>query len=178
MDILVSSNLERLLFYVSDGDCALVRSCMEQLAREGFYRFPEELMEKLRAEFSAYCCTDAEGAETIGALWRGEGYLCDPHTAVAVRAAQDYRRERPGDTPLVILSTASPYKFPGAVLGAIGGRAEGDEYAQMDALASLTGVPVPRRLAALREKDVLHRDVIGIDEMIPYIKTKLSEALS
>lgn len=178
MDILVSSNLERLLFYVSDGDCALVRSCMEQLAREGFYRFPEELMEKLRAEFSAYCCTDAEGAETIGALWRDEGYLCDPHTAVAVRAAQDYRRERPGDTPLVILSTASPYKFPGAVLGAIGGSAEGDEYAQMDALASLTGVPVPRRLAALREKDVLHRDVIGIDEMIPYIKTKLSEGLS
>ena len=63
------------------------------------------------------------------------------------------------------------------MLAAIGGRAEGDEYAQMDALASLTGVPVPRGLAALREKDVLHRDVIGIDEMIPYIKTKLSEEL-
>ena len=175
MDILVSSNLERLLFYVSGGDCALVRACMEQLSREGFYRFPEELMAKLREEFSAFCCSDAEGAETIGALWRGDGYLCDPHTAVAVRAAQAYRRGRTGSAPIVILSTASPYKFPAAVLGAIGGSAEGDEYAQMDALASLTGVPVPHSLAALREKAVLHRDVIGIGDMIPYIKTKLSE---
>ena len=175
MDILVSSNLERLLYYVSGGDCALVRSCMEQLSKQGFYRFPEELMAKLRREFSACCCTDAEGAERIGALWREEGYLCDPHTAVAVRAAQAFRQSGRSDAPLVILSTASPYKFPGAVLGAIGAQAEGDEFAQMEALAALTGVPMPRGLAALREKRVLHRDVIGIDEMIPYIQKKLSE---
>ena len=177
MDILVSSNLERLLFYVSGGDTALVRRCMEQLASEGRYRFPEELMDALRAEFAAFCCTDAEGAQTIGALWREHGYLCDTHTAVAVRAAQDYKRVRGGDAPVVILSTASPYKFPAAVLAAIGGEAEDDEYAQMDALARLSGVSVPESLASLRGKQVLHRDVIAAEELIPYIQQKLTKGV-
>ncbi len=175
MDILVSSNLERLLFYVSEGDTALVHLCMETLAREGFYRFPEALMEKLRGEFAACCCTDEEGAEEIGRLWREKGYLCDPHTAVAARAARLYREGRDGGAPMVILSTASPYKFPAAVLRAIGGSAEGDEFAQMDALARLSGVPVPKALASLRGKKTLHSDVIDVGEIIPYIQQKLSE---
>ena len=175
MDILVSSNLERLLFYVSEGDTALVRLCMEELAREGFYRFPDALMEKLRGEFAACCCTDEEGAEEIGRMWREEGYLCDPHTAVAARAARVYRNGRDGGAPTVILSTASPYKFPAAVLRAIGGGAEGDEFAQMDALARLSGVPVPEALASLRGKKTLHSDVINVGEIIPYIQQKLSE---
>lgn len=175
MDILVSSNLERLLFYVSGGDAALVRRCMEELSREGFYRFPDELADKLREEFDAYCCTDAEGAEEIGRLWREEGYLCDPHTAVALRAAREYKRERGEGAPLVVLSTASPYKFPAAVLGAISLSAEGGEFAEMDALAALTGVPVPKGLASLRGKSERHRDVIGVGEIIPYIQRKLSE---
>ena len=175
MDILVSSNLERLLFYVSGGDADLVRRCMDSLSKEGFYRFPDALMDRLRAEFAAYCCTDAEGADEIGRLWREEGYLCDPHTAVAARAAREYQKESGTKAPLVILSTASPYKFPAAVLAAIGGEAGGDEFARMDALASLSGVPVPRGLASLRGKKELHGDVIGVGEIIPYIKTKLSE---
>ena len=175
MDILVSSNLERLLFYVSGGDAALVRRCMEELSAEGVYRFPAALTEKLRQDFSAFCCTDAEGAEEIGRLWREEGYLCDPHTAVAVRAAREYRLAGGGERPLVILSTASPYKFPAAVLAALGGAAEGGEFAEMDALASVTGVPVPKSLSALRGRQTRHGDVIGIDEIIPYIQKKLSE---
>ncbi len=75
----------------------------------------------------------------------------------------------------MILSTASPYKFPAAVLAAIGGKTGGDEFAQMDSLASLTGVPVPRALASLRGKKELHGDVIGVGEIIPYIQRKLSE---
>lgn len=175
MDILVSSNLERLLFYVSRGDTAMVRNCMESLSRDGFYRFPAGLMEKLRLEFSACCCADAEGAEEIGRLWREEQYLCDPHTAVAVRAARAYREENGSEAPLVILSTASPYKFPAAVLAAIGGSAEGDEFAQMDALAQQSGIPVPKGLATLRGKAVRHSDVIAVEEIIPYIQKKLSE---
>ena len=175
MDILVSSNLERLLFYASDGDCALVRRCMEGLAADGFYRFPDAMMARLRADFSAYCCTDAEGAEEIGRLWREEAYLCDPHTAVAARAAREYKKESGSTAPLVILSTASPYKFPAAVLAAIGGAAGGDEFSETDALAALTGVPVPRGLASLRGKKELHGDVIAIGEIIPYIQKKLSE---
>ncbi len=176
MDILVSSNLERLLFYVSGGDAALVRGCMEALSRDGFYRFPDALTDRLRAEFSAFCCTDAEGAAEIGRLWREEGYLCDPHTAVAVRAAREYEKTG-GTAPLVILSTASPYKFPAAVLAAIGGSAEGGEFAAMDELARLTGVPVPPSLAALRGKRERHGDVIGVGEIIPYIQNKLSEEI-
>ena len=175
MDILISSNLERLLFYVSGGDSSLVRACMDGLAREGAYRFPEALMEKLRADFAAYSCTDAEGAETIGSLWREQHYLCDTHTAVAVRAAQAYRRERASGAPVVILSTASPYKFPAAVLRALGGESAGDEFEQMDALLRMTGVPVPAALAHLRDKRVLHGDVIDVDGMIPYIQAKLTE---
>ena len=175
MDILVSSNLERLLFYASDGDTALVRRCMEALSKEGFYRVPDAMMEKLRAEFAAFCCTDAEGAEEIGRLWREEGALCDPHTAVAVRAARQYRAACGAGAPLVILSTASPYKFPAAVLAAIGGKAEGGEFAEMDELARLTGVPVPKSLAGLRGKAERHGDVIDVGEIIPYIQTMLSE---
>ena len=175
MDILVSSNLERLLFYISGGDTALVRRCMEELSREGCYRFPDELADRLRAEFAACCCSDAEGRAEIGRLWREEGYLCDPHTAVAVRAAREYKRERGTDAPLVILSTASPYKFPAAVLGAIGGGAESGEFAEIDALSRLTGVPVPAALSSLRGKAERHLDVIGAEEIIPYIQNKLSE---
>ena len=75
----------------------------------------------------------------------------------------------------MILSTASPYKFPAAVLGAIGGSAQGDEFAEMDVLAALSGVPVPKSLAALRGKRERHGDVIGVGEIIPYIQNKLSE---
>ena len=175
MDILVSSNLERLLFHASGGDAALVRRCMEALAKEGFYRFPAELMDSLRAEFCAYSCTDAEGAEEIRRLWREEGYLCDTHTAVAAHAAREFKKERGRDAPLVILSTASPYKFPAAVLAAIGGAAEGDEFDRMDALAHLSGVPIPRALASLRGRPERHGDVIGVGEIIPYIQKKLSE---
>ena len=175
MDILVSSNLERLLFYASDGDTALVRRCMEQLSAEGRYRFPEELMQKLRERFAAFCCTDAEGAETIAALWREEGYLCDTHTAVAVTAARRFKQLRGGGAPLVILSTASPYKFPSAVLGALGGADGGDEFARMDALERLTGVPVPKSLSGLRGRRPLHNDVIGVGDMIPYLLRKMTE---
>ena len=175
MDILVSSNLERLLFYASGGDDALVRRCMEELSQQGFYRFPDALMEGLRAEFSSFCCTDAEGAAEIGRLWREEGYLCDPHTAVAVHAARAYEKDGGARAPLVILSTASPYKFPAAVLAAIGGAAEGGAFAETDELARLSGVPVPPPLAALRDRAARHSDVIGVDEIIPYIQHKLSE---
>ena len=175
MDILVSSNLERLLFYVSGGDAALVRRSMEELSAEGFYRFPDALMDALRTEFAAYCCTDAESTEEIGRMWREEGYLCDPHTAVAVRAAREYKKDSGSDAPLVILSTASPYKFPAAVLAALGGSAQGDEFAETDALAALSGVPVPKGLASLRGKAERHGDVIAVGEIIPYIQRKLSE---
>ena len=169
MDILVSSNLERLLFLASDGDTELVSRCMKELAENGHYTFPAPLMEKLRSEFSAGCCSEAQAAETIRRLWTEHGYLCDPHTAVAFSVAEAF----PSENPVVVLSTASPYKFPAAVLQALGHSADGDDFAAMDALNDLTAVPVPKNLAALREKPVLHRDVIPCDRLVDYVRSKI-----
>lgn len=175
MDILVSSNLERLLFYASGGDTQLVSACMRALAEEGCYRVPEPIMARIREDFSACCCSERETEETIGRVWRETGYLCDPHTAVAMFAARQYRQEERAERPLVVLSTASPYKFPGPVLRAIGGDAGEDEFEQMEAVSALSGVPIPANLAGLRQYPVRHRDVIDKEDMLAYILGKLKE---
>ena len=169
MDILISSNLERLLFLVSDGDTELVSRCMKELAENGHYTFPAPLMEKLRSEFAAGCCNEAQAAATIRRLWEDNGYLCDPHTAVAFSVAEDF----PSENPVVVLSTASPYKFPAAVLQALGHSSGEDDFAAMDALHALTNLPVPKNLAALREKPVLHRDVVPCDRLVDYVRSKI-----
>ena len=173
MDILISSNLERLLFLCSGGDTALVRRCMEALAREGVYTVPESVMGKIRESFDAGCCGEGETGETIGRVWREKNYLCDTHTAVALKVAEDYKARRQGDAPVVTLSTASPYKFPGAVLSAIGGDRAGDEFSQLHRLSELTGVPIPKGLAGLKDMPERHRDVIDRDGLLPYILKKL-----
>ena len=172
MDILVSSNLERMLFYISGGDVALVKKCMEELGEKGVYRFPETLMQKLRQQFAAGCCTEAETRETIGRIWRERGYLCDTHTAVAFHAAERFRRE----APMVVLSTASPYKFPAAVLSALGEEPEGDAFRQMAGLEKLSGVSAPEGLRSLQGKSVRFRDEIGPEELTDYVTRKLLEA--
>ena len=169
MDILVSSNLERLLYLATDGDAARVAGWMESLAKEGVYRVDAGTLGRIRSVFSAACCDEEQSRETIGRTWRDFGYLCDPHTAVALHAAREYRKERAGGAPLVALSTASPYKFPAAVLRAVGGDLSGDEFEQMERLAELTGVPVPAGLSGLRSRPVLHRDVISPEEILPYV---------
>ena len=173
MDILVSSNLERLLFLASGGDTALVADCMGRLSSEGVYRFPEEAMERIREDFAAGCCDEARCLETIGQVWREQGYLCDTHTAVAMAVAEDWKLRRPEARKTVVLSTASPYKFPAAVLKAIGGDLEGDEFAQMERLAEISGIPIPRGLRGLKERSVLHRDVIDRDGIVDYVRAQL-----
>ena len=173
MDILISSNLERLLFLAAEGDTALVASLMAGLSRDGVYTLPPEPMARIRAQFSAGCCDEAQTEETIGRLWREQGYLCDTHTAVAWHVAQAYKRERGAGAPVVVLSTASPFKFPATVLRAIGGDCGGDEFAQMERLSELSGLPIPRGLAGLREKEVLHRDVIDREALLDYVRAQL-----
>ena len=173
MDILVSSNLERLLFLAADGDTALVAECMKKLSAEGVYRFPEEAMARIRENFAAFCCGEERCLETIGQVWREHGYLCDTHTAVAMAAAAGWKQARMEARKTVVLSTASPYKFPAAVLRAIGGDLSGDEFAQMERLAEISGVPIPRGLRGLKERPVLHRDVIDRDQIVDYVKAQL-----
>ena len=175
MDILVSSNLERLLSLLT-GDDAYVAGLMKQLNEQGHYKVSDELLKKLKAEFSCGCCDDAAAAETIGRLWAEENYLCDPHTAVAWNVAEQFGKTCSGGAPVVVLSTASPYKFPAAVLSALGQKAGEDEFAVMEELHARTGVPVPKNLAALREKPVRHKDVIGREDMLAYVLEKAGEA--
>ncbi|MBE7004390.1 MAG: threonine synthase [Ruminococcaceae bacterium] len=174
MDILVSSNLERLLFMLS-GDTALVKRLMEQLSREGCYQAPDELLQKLHELFWQGCCDDAGTKNAIGMVWREYGYLCDTHTAVAWDVAQQYKAACPEHAPVVILSTASPYKFPAAVLEGLGHGAKGDEFDVMEQLRNETGVPVPRNLTGLREREVRHRDVIDREQMLDYVLKKASQ---
>ena len=171
MDILVSSNLERLLYLLS-GDDALVARLMRQLGEEGYYEVDGEMLAKLRSLFWAGCCDDAGAKAAIGKVWREDHYLCDTHTAVAWDVAQQYKKENADHNAVVVLSTASPYKFPAAVLEGIGESAKGDEFDVMEQLHDVTGVPVPKNLASLREREVRHRDVIERDEMLDYVLGK------
>ena len=171
MDILVSSNLERLLYLLS-GDDKLVAGLMKSLSEEGAYEVPAEMLEKLHELFWAGCCDDEAAKAAIGKVWKEEHYLCDTHTAVAWDVAQQYKKENPAHNAVVVLSTASPYKFPAAVLEGIGEQAKGDEFDVMEQLHDVTGVPVPKNLATLRERAVRHRDVIERDEMLDYVLGK------
>ena len=174
MDILVSSNLERLLSLLT-GDDAYVASLMADLNEKGFYKVSEELLQKLQAEFSCGCCDDAAAADTIARVWAEEKYLCDPHTAVAWAVAEQFGRTCADGAPVVVLSTANPYKFPAAVLSALGRPVSRDEFAVMDDLEACTGVPVPGNLASLRRKPVRHTDVIDREDMLAYVLQKAGE---
>ena len=168
MDILVSSNLERLLYLLS-GDTELVASLMKQLNAEGVYTVPSELLQKIQKEFWAAYCDDRRAAQVMGRVYKEHGYLCDPHTAAGWAAAEDYVKQTGDHAPMVVLSTASPYKFPSAVLSAIGGDTSGTEFQQMERLSQLTGVPVPRNLANLQGKPERHTAVIDKDAMLSYV---------
>ena len=168
MDILVSSNLERLLYLLS-GDTELVAELMEGLNTEGRYHVPAYLLTRIQNHFRGYACGDLRTKGTIEAVWKEQGYLMDTHTAAGWAAAKRYREETGDTRPMVVLSTASPYKFPAAVLSAIGGDPSGDEFTQMERLAEITGVPVPKNLSGLRGKPERHTDVIDKDQMLDYV---------
>ena len=174
MDILVSSNLERLLFLLS-GDAKLVARLMRSLSETGVYTVPDTLQKKLDGLFFAGCCDDAGTKETIGQVWHQYVYLMDTHTAVAYRVAQQYKASHPDHAPVVILSTASPYKFPAAVLEGIGADAGDDEFAAMARLEAITHVPMPPNLRSLAERPVLHRDVIDVCDMQSYVLQKAAQ---
>ena len=174
MDILVSSNLERLLFLLSR-DSAYVAGLMRQLSEDSAYQLSDALLEKLRQDFSCGCCDDKGAADVIGRLWSEQHYLCDPHTAVAWSVAEQLDDELRGTgAPTVVLSTASPYKFPAAVLSALGQPGSDNEFHMMNELARISGVPIPGNLSGLEGRPVLHKDVIDKDAMLDYV---LSEVL-
>lgn len=152
MDILISSNLERLLFDLSGQDDAQVRSFMDLLSSSGRYQVPDEILRKLKDDYWAGACNEDGTAATIAEYYSKFGYLIDTHTAVAANVMDQYRAATGDTTPTVFVSTASPYKFCDHVLSAIGETPTGEGVALIDQLQYATGVSAPWRLAALRDK--------------------------
>ncbi len=152
MDILVSSNLERLLFDLSGENDEEVRGYMESLTRDGKYEVSNAIKAALKEAFWGGFCDEAGTAAAIGDYYKN-GYLIDTHTAVAASVMEQYRRENGDETVTVFVSTASPYKFCNHVLTAIGETPAGDGVELLDQLCGVTGVTVPRRLAALKGKE-------------------------
>ena len=171
MDILVSSNLERLLYLLSEDD-RYVAELMNRLNKDGVYTVNAELLQKLQAEFACGCCDDETSLETIGRVFKKYGYLMDPHTAVAWKVSEEFDSAA---APMVVLSTASPYKFSPACVKALGEEPAEDEFAVMARLNAVSGMPVPENLGSLREKPVLHTDVIEKEEMLQYVLDYLNQ---
>ena len=163
MDILISSNLERLLYHLSD-DPEEISSLMEQLSEKGVYEVGESIRKGLE-RFHGGFADDQETLRTIADVYEKEGYLMDTHTAVAYKVYRDYREETGDDTPALIASTASAYKFASNVASALGLPEADDGFAAVRELESKTGVPVPSGLRDLDQKTVLHNSVIGKDEL-------------
>lgn len=168
MDILVSSNLERLLYFLS-GE-ARVRTWMGALQETGAYTLPEETLSKLQAEFWGGFCGDARAKATIRRVWETHGYLLDTHTATAWAVAEDYVNSTGDRRPMAVLATASPYKFPAAVLDALGLPQASDDFEAMAALHRATGTPIPENLAAVATLPERHTGVIDRAEMLQCVQ--------
>lgn len=154
MDILVSSNLERLLYYLSEGDCEYVAHLMGQLAEQDSYTVSDSILAKLQESFACGFATDSQTRETIRYTWETSRVLIDPHTAVAKHVLDDLN---PQGRVRVCLSTASPFKFSSDVLEALGTPTSGmSGFSCMDTLENMTGLTAPAQLSALRSAAVLH----------------------
>lgn len=176
MDILVSSNLERLLFDLTENDAAQVAAWMKQLNTVGKYQVSKDVAEQVRELFFAAWIDEQETVDAIGRVHNDFEYLIDPHTAVAWRAAEKYRLLSGDDSYIVVLSTASPFKFCKTVLEGIGkaaGLNENDPFEAAHWLAEETESTVPAQVTALESMPILHKDVIAAEEMAQYIKKTL-----
>ncbi|MDR0855816.1 MAG: threonine synthase, partial [Clostridiales bacterium] len=165
MDILVSSNLERLLFEVSGRDDALIRDRMRRLQEDKVFSVSNAETAALSKLFYAGRVTDETGAETLKMLFENEGYLCDPHTACAVHAMNGYAAESGDEAVTVVISTAHPYKFAADVLKAVGGRSRPDEGACMKELVSLSALEIPDEIALALRTPERHTDVVDAEGM-------------
>lgn len=166
MDILISSNLERLLFDISDGDAKKVTTMMNKLKKNGSYKLTKALHKKVTDLFWGGCCDDYFTKVQIWKTFTETGYTLDTHTAVAVDVYEQYVKETGDTTKTVIASTASPFKFNQAVLSALGEETDGmDDFELIDKLQQKSGMDTPKSLAELKNKEKRFEGVISKDEM-------------
>lgn len=169
MDILVSSNLERLLFHAADCDTDYVKGLMEDLKSKGEFTVSDKIKERLNAIFYAAYADEDAVSKKIGEIFNKFGYVIDPHTAVGFVVLDEYKKNRENNNICVVLSTASPYKFPAAVLKGLEKSTVADEFSMMDRLAFETKTEVPMAIKGIKYIPATHGGVIKKEELEDYI---------
>ena len=168
MDILISSNLERLIYRITGEDAAQTKVFMDALSSNGEYTITKEMMEKLSCFVGGYA-SEAETAANIKKVFDKAGYIMDTHTSVA--SCVYYDKAKDAGLKTVIASTASPYKFTRSVMEAVSDRYEDlDDFALADALSKLSGVKVPKAVEEIRTAPILHDLVVDAPEMPATVK--------
>lgn len=170
MDILISSNLERLIYRIAGNDAQKCSLLMKNLSEQGEYTITEEMKGQLE-DFCGYFCSEEETAKTIARIYQNSSYVIDTHTAVAAGAYKKYVNDTGDGTPAVIASTASPYKFTRSVMEALGVSTAGaDDFALADQLSVISKVAVPRAVEEIRTAPVLHDRVVDAPDMPAAVK--------
>jgi len=173
MDILVSSNLERLVYFMVNGDTDKVASYMNGLSETGVYKVDDDVLATIQSQFKAGCLSEDDVVTTIANCWKDHKYVLDTHTAVGYGVYANYREDTGDTTPTILLSTASPYKFPESVMKAVSGRDADDVYAAIDEINAITGVPVPYPLENMKDREVLHKGVIDKDAILDFVGERI-----
>lgn len=176
MDIQISSNFERLLYYKSNGDTEYVKQLMDELEKNGKYKVSDQLLKSIQEDFYCGYSTDEEIEKSIQDVYNDYHYLMDPHTAVGYKVMRDYQAID-NSCPTILLSTASPYKFINVVADAIIGNHQDNDLQLMKDIQQKTGVKIPQNLADVWELPILHKDVIKKDDMRGYVKMKVEADL-
>lgn len=166
MDILISSNLERMLYELYDCDDKTVAALQDSLSKTGVFEVSGAVKEKINSLFWGGCCDDKATLATISGMEKQYGYLCDTHTAVAVNVYGQYVKATGDNRPAVIASTASPYKFADSVLTAVSDKKTDSEFGNVELLSQLTGTEIPKPIAALKNAEVRFKDIVGKDGML------------
>ena len=169
MDILVSSNLERLVWFLSGRNGSKVKEWMESLKTSGVYEIDPETMDTVRRDFSAGWLDEQQVIDTIGKCYAETGYMLDTHTACGYGFLSQYKAETGDQTVSIVMSTASPYKFPESVYKAISG-VDCDVYEAMEKLQEKTGIQIQKPLRGIKERAILHKTVIDKTEIPAFIK--------
>lgn len=175
MDILISSNLERLLFIMSDNDDTFVANMMKELNEQGSYTILSKIQEKISSIFKGYWTSEEDCAKTIHDLYKKEHVLIDPHTAVGLHAYRQYQLQTQDKTPSIVLSTASPYKFCKDVYQAVSSNCIEDDFEAMDALHTYTQTAIPSNLACLKDLPVRFTRSIEKEDGMKVIAERMKE---
>ena len=170
MDILISSNLERLIYRIAGNSAEKNAALMQSLKESGKYEITDDMKAQL-SDFYGNYATEAEDAAMIKKLYEDTGYVIDTHTAVAASVYEKYRKETSDTTKTVIASTASPYKFTRSVMDAIDNKYDVmSDFELVDELSKLSKVKVPQAIEDIRTAPVLHDTICDVDKMCDNVK--------